>query len=162
DLGGALHCLDRQTGVQCWQAVLDPHPAAALYSSPMMVGKYLLQAVASVEELSAGEPGYVPTFRGSLVMLDPRDGRTIWQTYTITNEEHAAGASGAAIWGTPTYDEETNKIVVGTGNNYSQPTTDSSDAILFIDASSGAILKKIQTTASDYWNTGYLPEDPKD
>ena len=40
------------------------------------------------------------------------------------------GPSGAGIWSAPTLDPERNLLYVTTGNNYSLPATNTSDAVL--------------------------------
>src|SRR5262249_54325522 len=119
-----------------WVTDPNPHPFEAIYSSGTMVGPYVAIGTSSNEWLAAPflGAGYAPTFRGSLVMLDPSDGHIVWQTFTISDQDHNAGASGAPIWSTPTYDPATDTIYATTGNNYSQPTTGTSDAFMALDA----------------------------
>jgi polyvinyl alcohol dehydrogenase (cytochrome) len=62
------------------------------------------------------------------------------------------GPSGAAIWSSPTFDAATPRIYVTTGDNYSDPPTPTSDAILAFDADSGALAWSHQTTAGDAYN----------
>ena len=50
------------------------------------------------------------------------------------------GPSGAVPWSSPTLDLEKNVLYVGTGVNYSQPPTNTSDAILAFDMGSGRLL----------------------
>src|SRR5205823_5719934 len=45
----------------------------------------------------------------------------------------------------------------GTGNNYHSPTTDTEDAIMAFDASTGGILGKFQATSGDSFS---LPDNP--
>jgi polyvinyl alcohol dehydrogenase (cytochrome) len=120
-----------------------------------MVGHYVAIGMSSNEEVAAGNPAYIPTFRGSLVLLDPDNGAIVWQTFTISDQESAAGASGAAIWSTPTYDRATNTIYATTGNNYSEPATGTSDAFIAFDATSGAIKWVSQRTHDDTWNFSF-------
>ena len=56
---------------------------------------------------------------------------------------------------------ERNAVYVTTGNNYSGPATDRSDAFMAFDMRSGKILWSRQMTASDDWNT-VLPPDRSD
>jgi polyvinyl alcohol dehydrogenase (cytochrome) len=112
--------------------------------------------------------GAVPTypcckFRGSLVALDSTNGNVIWRTYTIAEEAHATtknrkgtqlwGPSGVALWNSPTLDLKRRAIYVGTGNNYSNPPTDLSDAVVAFDMDSGKIRWVRQLTPRDAWNT---------
>jgi polyvinyl alcohol dehydrogenase (cytochrome) len=152
DLSGEIHGLDVDTGVEKWTTTPNPHPFAAIWGSPTMVGKYVAIGVSSVEEFVAPFiPDYAPTFRGSLVLLDPATGHTVWQTYTISDAESIAGSSGSPIWCSPTYDQATNTIYATTGNNYSQPTQGTSDAFIAFDAKTGAIKWVNQRTADDEW-----------
>jgi hypothetical protein len=77
---------------------------------------------------------------GSVVALEASTGKLQWKGYTIVQEAkptatNAAGVemmgpSGAAIWSSPTFDGVTRRVYVTTGDNYSDPPTDTSDAIL--------------------------------
>jgi polyvinyl alcohol dehydrogenase (cytochrome) len=161
DLGGTVHGLDVDTGAERWSVKPNNHTAASIFGSATMVGHDVAIGISSVEELVAGlVPGYQPTFRGSLVLLDPSDGHIIWQTYTISDADHGAGATGAAIWGTPAYDRADNTIFVGTGNNYTPMTTGTSDALMAIDAADGHIRWVNQETHDDSWNFTYPFNDP--
>ena len=93
------------------------------------------------------------------MLLDPEDGRVVWQTYTVSDAEHAAGASGVSIWTTPVYDEDTRTIYVGTGNNFTEPATANSDAIMAFDARTGAVVWVNQRTVADVW-TPRFPTGP--
>jgi polyvinyl alcohol dehydrogenase (cytochrome) len=153
DLSGRIHGLDVDSGVEKWTIRPNPHPYAAVWGSATMVGKYVAIGIASDEEFWAP---YLPadyhfSFRGSLVLLDPATGQVLWQTFTISPAESAAGSSGAPIWSTPTYDRGTNTIYVTTGNNYSEPATGTEDAFLAIDAATGAIKWVNQRAADDVW-----------
>ena len=62
------------------------------------------------------------------------------------------GPSGAAIWSSPTFDGVTRRVYVTTGDNYSDPPTNTSDAILAFDAESGELVWSRQTTTGDAYN----------
>src|SRR5262249_44041255 len=109
--------------------------------------------IASVEEFWAPllPADYQFSFRGSVVLLDPSNGHTVWQTFTISDAESAAGSSGSPIWSSPTYDRATNTIYATTGNNYSRPTQGTSDSFIAFDAATGAVKWVNQRTADDEW-----------
>jgi polyvinyl alcohol dehydrogenase (cytochrome) len=155
DLGGTVYGLDVDTGAERWSVRPNPHPFASIFGSPTMVGHDVAIGIASIEELVALTPGYVPTFRGSVVLLDPSDGRVVWQTYTVSDAESAAGASGAGVWSTPTYDRPSNTLYVTSGNNYSDPTNGLSDAIIALDAATGRVRWANQRTQDDDWNFSF-------
>jgi polyvinyl alcohol dehydrogenase (cytochrome) len=160
DLSGCIYGLDVATGAELWKIRPNPNPTAAIFSSPTWVGPYVAVGVASLEEVVAANPNYKPTFRGSVVLLDPATGQVIWQTYTISDSDSAAGASGAGVWSTPTYDPASNTLYVTTGNNYSEPTTTESDAFIALDAATGNVKWVNQRTKDDSWNFSF--PDSKD
>src|SRR5262245_52849683 len=63
------------------------------------------------------------------------------------------GPSGAGIWSAPTLDTKRGVLYVSTGDNYSNPATPLSDAILALEVSTGRIAWSKQTTPGDVWNT---------
>ncbi len=64
------------------------------------------------------------------------------------------GPSGAGVWSTPTFDEKRNALYIATGDNYSDPTSATSDSVLALDAASGKLLWSRQLTANDAFNNG--------
>jgi polyvinyl alcohol dehydrogenase (cytochrome) len=158
DQSGTIYGLDRDSGRVRWHVQPNPHPFAAIYSSATPVGRFVAIGIASNEEdAPLIVPGYpCCTFRGSLVLLDPDDGRVVWQTFTISDADYARGASGAGVWTTPAYDDELKLLYVGTGNNYTTATTATSDALFAIDARDGHVVWKNQRYPDDSWNLLYL------
>jgi outer membrane protein assembly factor BamB len=152
DIAGFVYGLDVRTGALRWKIRPNPHPAASIFGSATPIGGGVAIGVASIEELLAGNPSYTPSFRGSLVLLDPDTGKFHWQTYTISDKDAAAGASGAGIRSKPTGDAKGGTIYATTGNNYTEPTTGMSDAILAVNAENGRIPWVNQRTADDQWN----------
>jgi polyvinyl alcohol dehydrogenase (cytochrome) len=69
------------------------------------------------------------------------------------------GPSGAGVWSTPTFDEKAGVLYVATGDNYSEPATKTSDAVLALDAKTGAILWSKQATPNDVFNNGCVTPD---
>jgi polyvinyl alcohol dehydrogenase (cytochrome) len=132
--------------------------------------------VSSLEEASA-EPNYpCCTFRGSVLALDAESGRVLWKTYVIDETPKRVGTtpsgtpvfapSGAAIWNTPTLDAKRGLLYVGTGNNYTGPANDRSNAVIALDLGRGTIRWIWQVVAGDAWNVGCMigsdscPENP--
>jgi polyvinyl alcohol dehydrogenase (cytochrome) len=163
DFGANVHAVDALTGKALWRTQVEGHPAARITGAPTLVGTTLFVPVSSIEEATGASPAYgCCTFRGSIVALEASTGKLLWKSYTIAQEPtpgavNAAGVqlmgpSGAAIWSSPTFDAATHRIYVTTGDNYSDPPTDTSDAILAFDADSGALAWSRQTTSGDAYN----------
>jgi glucose dehydrogenase len=141
DAGANVYAVDALTGKPLWTTKGDDHPAAIITGAPTLVGTTLFVPVSSYEEAKAKDASYrCCTFRGSVVALDAASGKIVWKTYTIAQEakpntlstagSQRMGPSGAPIWSAPTYDSARQKIYVTTGDNYSDPMTETSDAFL--------------------------------
>ena len=163
DLGANVHSVDALTGKELWKAKLDDYPAAVITGSPTLVGTTLFVPVASYEEVTgANKSSSCCTFRGSVVALDATTGKVLWKSFTIAQEAkpgavNAAGVqqmgpSGAAIWSAPTFDAASQRIYVTTGDNYSDPPTESSDAFLAFNAGSGELAWARQISSGDAYN----------
>jgi polyvinyl alcohol dehydrogenase (cytochrome) len=147
---GVIYGLNQGDGRVAWHVTPNTFGRPAIWGSGTQVGHYVAIGVASNDESSS--PPFLS--RGSLVLLDPRNGRVIWQTFTISDLAYAAGSTGASIWTTPAFDEASNTIYVGTGNNFTGPATGTSDAIMAFDAGTGAILWTNQRTPDDVFPAG--------
>ncbi|CAN7557843.1 PQQ-binding-like beta-propeller repeat protein [Phenylobacterium sp. LjRoot219] len=170
DLLGNVYALDARTGAQVWRIKADPHPNATITGTPALFEGKLLVPVSSLEEASAADARYpCCSFRGSLIAFDVKTGARLWQTFTVDRPAveqgvNPAGAarftpSGAAIWSAPTVDARRRRVYVATGDNYTQPATAYSDAILALDVDSGRIVWANQVTEGDAWNVSCMVPD---
>jgi polyvinyl alcohol dehydrogenase (cytochrome) len=163
DRAANVYALDAATGAVIWKTRVDDHRFARVTASPTFHDGRLYVGVASGEETAGAVAEYeCCTFRGSLVALDAATGAIVWKTYTIEEPRPRAknkigtqlwGPSGAPIWSSPAIDVQKNAVYVTTGNNYSGPATDRSDAFVAFDLATGTILWSRQMTAADDWNT---------
>jgi polyvinyl alcohol dehydrogenase (cytochrome) len=169
DTNGFVYAVNVADGSLIWKVHPEPHPAARITGSPLLVGARLYVPISSGEEGAAADPRYpCCTFRGSLVALDTTSGKTIWQSYTIDQVAKPTrkssqgvqyfGPAGAAVWSSPTADVKRHILYVATGNNYSSPSSDASDAVIAIDMKSGKKLWHRQFTPKDLWNSGCVAE----
>jgi polyvinyl alcohol dehydrogenase (cytochrome) len=162
DLRGNVYAVD-SAGRLIWKVRSDEHPLAVITGSPKLYAGRLYVPVSGRDESMAATDGNYEccTFRGSVVALDTATGKQIWKAYTVIDApkptgKNAKGAttwgpSGAVPWSSPTIDIAKKAIYVGTGVNYSQPTTNTSDAILALDMDSGRLLWSRQLTSADAW-----------
>ncbi len=162
-----VYAIDAQSGEKVWQSQVDDHPDAIITGSPQLAGAQLLVPISSLEVRTAANPGQTCcTFRGGLVALDAVTGAENWRYRTITEPPilnpatGKAGPSGAPVWAVPTIDSDRNLVYIGTGENYSRPATDTSDAIVAIDLGSGQERWKLQGTMDDVWNIACLLPAP--
>lgn len=172
DTGGQVYAVDALDGRLRWKMQADQHPAARITGSPLFLEGRLYVPVSSGEEGAAVDPKYpCCTFRGSVVALDARSGKTLWKSFTIpdkpkrTGRKNSAGTatwgpSGAAVWSAPTADVVRHALYVATGNGYSDPPSEYSDAVLAFDLKSGKMLWSRQLHSHDTWNSGCFAPDP--
>ena len=169
DILARAYAVDAQTGELKWMTRVDDHPNATITGAPVIVEDRLYVPVSSLEVVNAIDPAYeCCTFRGSLVAIDTSDGSIAWKTYSIDEAASEAGVtsagtkilapSGAPIWTSPTVDLERRRLYVGTGESYSSPAGDTSDAIIAFNMDSGEIVWVYQATAGDAWNVGCLSQ----
>ncbi|PWU12111.1 MAG: cytochrome C oxidase Cbb3 [Terriglobia bacterium] len=163
DATTTLYAVNAQTGQLLWRTKLDDHRMAGITGAPKLYGGRLYVGVRSGgEEVAAGDPKYpCCTFRGSLAAVDAANGKIVWKTFTVTDppkqtRKSAAGTdlfgpSGAGIWSSPVIDVKRKAVYAGTGNNYSDPPTNTSDALIAFDMDSGSMRWVKQLTA-DAWN----------
>src|SRR4051794_4267206 len=146
--GPRLVALRLHDGTKRWETVLTDQEASSVFGSPVFWdGRVYIG--------TSGPNNDDSHARGSLVALDERTGARLWQTFTVP-----AGSDGAAVWSTPAIDTASGRLYVGTGNNYPPPATDTGDAMLAIDARSGAILAKYQATPGDSYAPDNLTSGP--
>ena len=164
DTAAMVYAIDAATGVEVWRMRADEHPSAGVTGTPVPYEGRLYVPVSSGEEGRAITPGYVCcTFRGSLLALDAATGKLLWKTHTIAEEPKpraatrrgakVLGPSGAAVWTPPTIDAAKRTIYITTGDNYSDPATATSDAVMAISMDSGRLLWSKQFTAGDAYNS---------
>jgi len=169
DQRGRVYSVDAETGELRWKAIGDNHPSARVTGGLQVFGGRLYVPMASFEEAMAMDPNYdCCVFRGSVLAYDSKTGRLLWKRYTIgqkptevsrdTHGKPMWGPSGAAVWSAVTIDPEAGQFYVGTGDNYSNPPTDTSDGILAFDLESGKPSWVYQALAGDAWTVGCMVE----
>jgi len=168
DFAGNAYAVEAFTGKLVWKVAADPHPAAVLTGTPSLHEDTLFVPASSLEEASAASPDYLCcNFRGSVLALDAATGAEKWRTYLVdepTRQEPEAdgtvflGPSGVAVWTAPVIDAERGLLYVTTGDNYSNPATDLSDAVVALDLQSGEVKWHYQVTAGDAWNVACYVE----
>ena len=150
DDSATVYVLDATRGKLIWKKRLDKHPSARISGAPAFYQDRLYVPVSSLEELSAAAPGYeCCKFRGSVAVLNARNGKVIWQTYTVDEKAkpyrkakdgtQLYGPAGGAVWSAPTLDPKRNLVYVGVGNSYTDVPTQRTDSILALDMKTGSV-----------------------
>jgi polyvinyl alcohol dehydrogenase (cytochrome) len=162
DLTGWFYAVDAATGAVAWRTQVEAHDSTRLTAAAAVHDGIAYVPVSSWEESRAGDPDYpCCTFRGSVVALRVRDGAQLWKTY-FTDEPREIGKngrgaplygpSGAAVWSAPTVDAARGLLYVTTGDNYTEPATATSDAVLALALADGRIAWTKQITPGDAYN----------
>ena len=171
DQTGWFYSVDAETGRLLWKKKVEEHEAARLTGAPAVYRDTVFVPVASWEETRALNPDYpCCTFRGSVVALRIKDGSQVWKAYMIPEKPKQTGRtrigtaqwgpSGAGVWGAPTVDAKRGRIYVTTGDNYSSPANNTSDAIIALDLANGRIVWSKQTLPGDAFNSSCGNQGP--
>jgi polyvinyl alcohol dehydrogenase (cytochrome) len=178
DLHAWVHAVNAETGAMVWKTHVAEEAEATISGTPKLEGARLYVPISGGEEsIAAADPKYpCCKMRGSMAALDVKTGKQLWRTYTISEPAKMTGKtstgvemwgpSGASPWTSPTFDSKRHAIYAGTGINYSQPGTKTSDSVIAFDDATGKILWSQQLLAGDVFNFGCTtdqkPNCPKD
>jgi len=179
DANGRIYARRLDTGDEVWTARgLDANPlggvsgnSVAVYGDTVLVGMSSLENYAFVLS-SAGLRVDCCSHQGELVALDLATGAERWRYVTSppaaplppAAAPFVLGPAGGDIWSQPTLDVDTHTVYVSTGQNLS-PTADghstpTSDAIIALDGSNGAVEWVHQFTQNDIWAVGVPNPNP--
>jgi polyvinyl alcohol dehydrogenase (cytochrome) len=173
DVGGRLFALDAKTGEQKWKVKIDPHPMTIATSAPIYYNGRIYIGVSSREEVvMMGNQKYeCCTFRGGVAAFDAKTGEKVWRFYTVKEVPSERGVdkmgrkifgpSGAGVWSTVAIDPPARRIYITTGDDYTKPESDVSDAIIALDLDTGNMVWSYQATHGDVWNANCF-QNPKD
>jgi polyvinyl alcohol dehydrogenase (cytochrome) len=170
DVRANAYAVNAVTGALIWKTKVEDHPAARITGAPALYSGILYVPVSSIEEVTGSPSAYqCCTFRGSVVALDIATGKQVWKGYTIPEAPRPTkpnargtqlhGPSGAAVWSAPTIDVQRQALYVATGDNYSDPPSETSDAILAFELATGRMLWHRQATANDSYITSCFSAD---
>lgn len=156
-----IYAIDATQGELLWHTVVKNEPVPWYSGTPLVAGDLVFVPVASMEVVLAMNPFYgCCTTSGGMAALDVETGKQRWYRPTIEAQAQETGShfmgfvqkhgpSGAPVWGAPSYDVDNDVLYFGTGQNYTHPTTDTSDAIFAVQGRTGEVLWTHQYTAND-------------
>ncbi len=160
DIRANIYAINAETGAEVWKERLDTHPIARVTGAPTLAAGRLYVPLSSLEESGAGNPSYpCCTFRGGIAAYDALTGKRIWKSFTIADEPKpkrvtAKGTqlwapAGAGVWSTPAVDLQRRMVYVATGNGYTEPADEASDAVIAYDIDTGQRLWVKQVMTAD-------------
>ncbi len=167
--GAYVFALNAKSSRRLWLTKVEADPVAIITSSPVVDDGVVYVGTSSKAE-TLNRP---VTYRGSVLALNVKTGKIIWQTYLAP-----PGYTGAAVWGsTPVVDRATGLLYVATGNNYSAPpgvctapgradcaataSDDYIDSVVALDLKTGRVVWAARTLTADI-STNYNHGDGPD
>ena len=165
DYTRSAYALDADTGALVWRTQVDDQQEVQMTGSPTLSGGRLFVPISSAEEAIAANPGYACCkFRGAVAALDAASGRLLWKTYVAPGPakpfavnargQPVYGPAGGAVWSAPTADPKRGLIYVATGDSYTDLDFPNAEAVLAVDARTGAIRWSRQLTRGDAYIDG--------
>ena len=148
DYQANVYALDASRGELIWKSTIDQQATARVSGNITVNANKVFIPVSSMQE-TYGAHKKIPCcrFRGSVVALDLANGEQIWKTYMIDTAAIEIGTtvlgikrygpSGVPVWSVPTVDARRNLLYISTGNQYTEPVVEESDAIVALDLDTG-------------------------
>ncbi|WP_198031154.1 PQQ-dependent dehydrogenase, methanol/ethanol family [Bradyrhizobium sp. th.b2] len=165
-LDGKLTALDAETGKELWTSTVVDYKQGSVITSPPLVVRDKV-----ITGFGGGEYGV----RGSLQAFSLKDGKLLWQTYTVpapgepgsdTWKGDTGLHGGGAAWLVGSYDAKSDTVYWGTSNpgpwntavrstgdgNFGKLTNLYTASTLAINPDTGKIKWHIQGTPADAWD----------
>jgi polyvinyl alcohol dehydrogenase (cytochrome) len=163
DGGSFVYAVDVRKGKILWSTKAGVGNLAMNTGTLAVYGGKVFVPLSSLEVVAAADSNYnCCSTSGAVRALDSKTGKLLWYHRVVPAEATARadkkngkpffGPSGAPVWSSPTIDPKRNLLYIGTGENYSLPTTNTSDAIQAINMSTGKVVWNFQATEGDAWN----------
>lgn len=173
DYMGRMIAVNAETGAPLWTIQVDNHPGAKITSAAVLdpSGTKLYVPVASWEEQTGAMARYeCCKFQGSVVAVDVKNGKKIWQSYSFAERPHQLnkqnssgkemfGPAGAGVWNTPTIDVKRRALYVGSGNCYTSEWFDTPDFDSATGHSCNSVIAFDMNSGKRLWATQLLPGD---
>ncbi|WP_435354571.1 PQQ-binding-like beta-propeller repeat protein [Emticicia sp. SJ17W-69] len=170
DYATNVYALSLASGKLIWKNRSGVHPQSSNTGSVAVFQNTVFVPLTSSEVSSSKDPNFeCCTSSGELVAMNATTGEIKWRHRVITEEAKESGKkkdgksffgpSGAIVWCSPTIDTQRGLVYIGTGENYTDPATNTSDAIQAIDIKTGKLVWNFQATTHDTWNLA-CPGEP--
>ena len=163
DYSTAVYAVDVKKGKLLWTKRAGFDQQSATTGSVVVYNGKLYVPISSLEVASAVNGKYdCCVSSGGAVALNARTGEELWHYRILPpaklsgkkkNGKPFLGPSGAPVWCSPTVDAKRGLLYIGTGENYSYPATNTSDAIQALDLNTGKLVWNFQATTNDIYNS---------
>ena len=170
DFNCKVYALNANSGEILWnRSVRNESPNAVTGTVTYSDGMVYIP-ITSMEVVSGNQESYeCCKGSGMVVAVNAENGEEIWRHRVVQEEATPQnvsstgvtkyGPSGAPVWSSPTVDEERGLLYIGTGENNSYPTTNSSDALQALNLKTGELMWNYQATAGDAYVIGTFNKD---
>jgi len=163
DFATYVYAVNVKTGKIIWSSHAGVDPMAMGTGTLAVYGGKVFVPLSSLEVVAAYDSSYnCCSSSGAVAALNAKTGETIWYHRVIPQKATAQGSkkngkpfygpSGAPVWCSPTIDVKRGLLYIGTGENYTEPATTTSDAIQAVDIETGKLVWNFQATQHDTWN----------
>ena len=163
DFTSNTYAVDVRTGKLIWYRRVGYESQSAITGTVAFYNGIVYVPISSLEVALAANGNYpCCTTSGGVVAVDAGSGKEIWHHRVIAEQARVSGKtkkgspflgpSGAPVWCSPTVDAKRGLLYIGTGENYSLPTTTTSDAIQALDLKTGKLIWNYQATSNDAYN----------
>lgn len=163
DYTSNTYAVDISTGKLVWNRRVGYESQSSITGTVAYYNGMVYVPISSLEVALAANGNYLCcTTSGGVVAVDAGSGKEIWHHRVISEQARVSGKtkkgspfmgpSGAPVWCSPTVDAKRGLLYIGTGENYSLPTTTTSDAIQALDLKTGKLIWNYQATTNDAYN----------
>ncbi len=162
DFSTNVYAINARNGKLIWDKRAGFDQQSSVTGSVAIYNGYVYVPISSIEVAMAANGNYsCCTSSGGVVALSSATGQEIWRhrvlpTARVTGKKKNGGLffgpSGAPVWCSPTVDAKRGLLYLGTGENYSMPSSGSSDAIQALDLKTGRLVWNFQSTKNDIYN----------
>lgn len=170
DFNCTTYALKANTGELLWKASVRNESANAVTGTVAYFDGMVYVPLTSMEVVSGNEQSYeCCKGSGMVVAVDAENGKEVWRHRVVEEKATAQelssagtmkyGPSGAPVWSSPTIDAKRGLLYIGTGENNSFPTTNSSDALQALDLKTGELVWNYQATTGDAYVIGTFSAD---
>jgi len=170
DAQGNVYALEAASGKLVWKTNVQTLSRPTSLYQPNVVGTVKVSEDKVFVPVESGEESDdCCKSRGAIVALDAATWKQLWRTETIREPARETGMnasgtarwgpSGVGVWSTPTLDAKLHVLYIGTAEDHSTPASDTGDAILALDATTGRILWSKQFFVQDAYALACLMPD---